>query len=136
MTGTVPHEGGRVRPGVYVAGWAKRGPSGFIGTNKSCAQETVATLLHDLDDLDTEIPDPVGTPASIASVVRGRVPTVVDLAGWQALDAEERRRGEARGRRRLKIVDVAEMLQVAASAAPPPRRARRYAAVRGHEKRS
>ncbi len=51
-TGTVPHLAGRVRPGVYVAGWAKRGPSGFIGTNKWCAQETVASLLDDLDDLD------------------------------------------------------------------------------------
>jgi ferredoxin--NADP+ reductase len=48
-TGTVPHDRGRVEPGVYVAGWIKRGPSGFIGTNKSCAQETVESILDDLD---------------------------------------------------------------------------------------
>lgn len=48
-TGTVPHDNGRVEPGVYVAGWIKRGPSGFIGTNKTCAQETVNALLDDLD---------------------------------------------------------------------------------------
>lgn len=48
-TGTVPNDAGRVRPGVYVVGWAKRGPSGFIGTNKWCAQETVGSLLDDLD---------------------------------------------------------------------------------------
>ena len=41
-TGTVPSDRGRVEPGTYVAGWVKRGPTGFIGTNKSCAQETVA----------------------------------------------------------------------------------------------
>ena len=46
----VEHDRGRVRPGVYVVGWAKRGPTGFIGTNKSCAEETVAMLLDDLDD--------------------------------------------------------------------------------------
>jgi ferredoxin--NADP+ reductase len=34
---------------VYVVGWAKRGPTGFIGTNKSCAEETVSALLDDLD---------------------------------------------------------------------------------------
>ncbi|QYJ03372.1 FAD-dependent oxidoreductase [Nocardioides panacisoli] len=48
-TGTVPHQQGRVAPGVYVAGWIKRGPSGFIGTNKTCAQETVASILDDFD---------------------------------------------------------------------------------------
>ena len=120
-------------PGVYVAGWVKRGPTGFIGTNKTCAQETVASLL---DDLDAGLPVPVGTHDSIASVVRGRCPDVVDLAGWLAIDAEERRRGAARGRVRAKIVDVAEMLRVAAESRPGSRRGRRYAAVRGHEKRS
>ena len=45
----VPNDGGRVvgMPGVYVAGWIKRGPTGFIGTNKSCAQETVRSLIAD-----------------------------------------------------------------------------------------
>ncbi|MEV4052452.1 FAD-dependent oxidoreductase [Amycolatopsis sp. NPDC049688] len=48
-TGTVPNEAGRVagRPGVYVAGWIKRGPSGGIGANKACARETVGALLED-----------------------------------------------------------------------------------------
>ncbi len=48
----VPNEDGRVTgagPGVYVAGWIKRGPSGVIGTNKACAKETVAALLADFD---------------------------------------------------------------------------------------
>ena len=53
--GVVPNEDGRVVdpatgapvPGTYVAGWAKRGPTGFIGTNKSCSQDTVAALVDD-----------------------------------------------------------------------------------------
>jgi len=46
----VPNELGRVldTSGVYVAGWAKRGPSGGIGTNRWDARETVSTLLQDL----------------------------------------------------------------------------------------
>ncbi|HTX46950.1 MAG TPA: 4Fe-4S binding protein [Solirubrobacteraceae bacterium] len=48
-SGTVPNTAGRVsdKPGAYVVGWIKRGPSGFIGTNKGCAQDTVATLVAD-----------------------------------------------------------------------------------------
>lgn len=53
-TGTIPHAGGRVLtdtgtplPGVYTTGWIKRGPSGVIGTNRTCAEQTVAALLDD-----------------------------------------------------------------------------------------
>ena len=46
-SGTVPNDHGRVQPGTYVAGWIKRGPTGFIGTNRSCAQETVRQLVDD-----------------------------------------------------------------------------------------
>ena len=53
--GTLFHEGGRVLdraagtpvPGVYAAGWIKRGPSGVIGTNKKCAEESVHALVED-----------------------------------------------------------------------------------------
>ncbi|WP_460367717.1 FAD-dependent oxidoreductase [Actinocorallia lasiicapitis] len=44
-TGTVPHTAGKVSDGVYVTGWIKRGPTGFLGTNKTCAQETIRTLF-------------------------------------------------------------------------------------------
>ncbi|GAB2985737.1 FAD-dependent oxidoreductase [Amycolatopsis acidiphila] len=49
-TGTIPNSAGRVadRPGTYVVGWIKRGPSGGIGTNRECARETVTTLLDDV----------------------------------------------------------------------------------------
>ncbi|TAM84450.1 MAG: 4Fe-4S dicluster domain-containing protein [Jatrophihabitans sp.] len=47
-TGTVPHERGRVAPGVYVAGWIERGPRGFLGTNRTCSRETVRRLLEDI----------------------------------------------------------------------------------------
>ncbi|MDQ0380383.1 FAD-dependent oxidoreductase [Amycolatopsis thermophila] len=46
-TGTIPNDDGRVAPGTYVVGWIKRGPSGGIGANRSCAQATVGKLLED-----------------------------------------------------------------------------------------
>ncbi|MBF4162216.1 FAD-dependent oxidoreductase [Nocardioides acrostichi] len=45
----IVHERGRTAPGRYVVGWAKRGASGGIGANKACAEETVASLLDDLE---------------------------------------------------------------------------------------
>jgi ferredoxin--NADP+ reductase len=55
VRGVIPNEQGRVVasagpiPGLYVTGWIKRGPSGFIGTNKSDSAETVARLREDLE---------------------------------------------------------------------------------------
>jgi ferredoxin--NADP+ reductase len=56
-TGTIPNHRGRVLdpisetvlPGVYVVGWTKRGPTGFIGTNRGCAQGTVEALVEDFN---------------------------------------------------------------------------------------
>ncbi|GGC61961.1 ferredoxin [Hoyosella rhizosphaerae] len=65
--GVIPNSGGRVTghdgdilPAVYVAGWIKRGPSGFIGTNKSCAKETVDNLIEDFNV--GKLPTPAGAP--------------------------------------------------------------------------
>lgn len=113
-TATVPNHQGRVEPGVYVVGWIKRGPVGFIGTNKTDAQETVETIL---DDLDAGLPEPAGTLASAAALVRDRLPESTDLGGWQRIDAAEREQGAALGRPRAKITDPET--QRAIAAVPP-----------------
>jgi len=123
----VPNRAGRVvdpvtgRPvtGAYVAGWIKRGPTGFIGTNKSCAMQTVSTLV---DDFNAGLLDSPGArPAALGRLVRSRAPGVVDAAGWWAIDAAEVRRGAAAGRPRVKFTSVQEMLAAAASARPARR---------------
>ena len=85
-----PGSGGPVR-GSYVAGWIKRGPTGFIGTNKSCAAETVHNLVADYND--GLLADPAAKPAALDKLVRSRRPAVVDAAGWKAIDAAEIARG-------------------------------------------
>jgi ferredoxin--NADP+ reductase len=52
-------------------------------------------------------------------MIRHRQPGMVDLAGWHAIDAEERRRGAAQGRPRVKITDVHEAMRIAAAATLP-----------------
>lgn len=121
--GVVPNERGRVSgaPGTYVAGWIKRGPTGFIGTNKSCAAETVHELVADYNA--GLLADPVGKcakPAALQRLVRERRPEVIGAAGWAAIDAAEIARGGA-DRPRVKFTKVTDMLAVAATA-PKPRR--------------
>lgn len=130
----VPNDGGRVvdpgtgRPvsGAYVAGWIKRGPTGFIGTNKSCSFQTVQALVADFNA--GLLADPVAKPAALATLVAARQPDVVDSVGWQAIDAAEVARGGGDGRPRNKFTDVADMLAAAATAPQEPPRGRRLLA--------
>jgi len=111
-----PRTGERVR-GSYVAGWIKRGPTGFIGTNKSCAAQTVRNLVDDYNA--GVLRDPAARPAALDKLVRDRRPGVLDAAGWHAIDAAEVARGGA-DRPRAKFLTVAEMLAAAANAPAPP----------------
>ena len=94
--------------GSYVAGWIKRGPTGFIGTNKSCAAQTVHNLVADYND--GLLADPSRKPAALDRFVRSRRPDVVDAAGWKAIDAAEIARGGG-DRPRDKFTAVADMLR-------------------------
>ena len=94
-------------PGVYAAGWIKRGPSGVIGTNKKCAQETTALLLEDF--AAGRLPQPSISAEQLLTELRTRV-DVVDYSGWEAIDAHERALGEPTGRPRVKLVSREEQL--------------------------
>lgn len=100
-------DGGEPVPGIYVAGWIKRGPSGVIGTNKRCAQETVDLLLADA--VSGRLPEPTREPAELLDGLAGRV----DYAGWEAIDRHERAAGDARGRPRVKLVRHEQLLATA-----------------------
>jgi len=118
--GRIPQERGRVLrdgepvPGLYVAGWIKRGPTGVIGTNKSDANETVASLLEDAPSLP---PAPESDPDAVLALLAERGVEVVLWSGWCAIEEAEIAQGRALGRERAKIVERAELLR-AATAAP------------------
>ena len=125
----VDPDNGRPVPGAYVAGWIKRGPTGFIGTNKSCSFETVQALVADFNA--GSLTDPVDKPGALATLVHERQPRAVDSAGWRAIDAAEIARGSHDGRPRNKFTDVADMLHVADTAPPAPPTRRRLLARLG-----
>ena len=107
--GTIPNEGGRVRPGLYVAGWIKRGPSGVIGTNKKDATETVELVLADARAGAL----PAASGADLEELLAERDVDHVLYAGWESIDAAERSAGEPQGRPRVKLCTWDELLEAA-----------------------
>ena len=104
--GKVENDEGRVLgTNIYTVGWAKRGPSGVIGTNKSDASDVVKLLIEDLG------PEPKN--GGDISVVIPQAIKVIDQAGWTKINAAEVAAGEALGKPRLKEVDIPKLISLA-----------------------
>jgi ferredoxin/flavodoxin---NADP+ reductase len=108
-SGTIPNEGGRVEPGLYAAGWIKRGPSGVIGTNKKDATETIALLVEDAQA--GKLP-PRGE-GTLEDLLSERDVDAILYAGWEAIDRAERGAGEPHGRPRIKLATWDDLLAAA-----------------------
>ena len=115
--GVISNECGRVVdgsgapvPGLYAAGWIKRGPSGIIGTNKACSVETVSLLLEDLASDRLLTPEHPSAQAA-DKLIRSRQPAVFDFEDWKRLDELETERGAPLGRPRVKFTTVREMAE-------------------------
>ncbi|WP_328395094.1 4Fe-4S binding protein [Nocardia sp. NBC_00416] len=111
VDGRVVGPAGAPVPGVYAAGWIKRGPRGVIGSNRADAAETVAAILDDFRA--GALSAPVRDRAELSDLVRTRRPEVVDRTAWQAVDRAERAAGAAAGRPRVKLATVEELLATA-----------------------
>lgn len=99
--GKVVNIDGRVKENLYVVGWAKRGPSGVIGTNKSDAAAVMELLVSDL-----------ATPKNrgdIAELLTHQI--IVTQEHWQRINEAEVAAGEAKGKPRVKSVDRSELLK-------------------------
>jgi ferredoxin--NADP+ reductase len=101
--GKVINTDGRVNENIYVVGWAKRGPSGVIGTNKSDAADVMKLLVEDL-----KAPKNSGDITDVITHNR-----VVTQQHWQVINAAEVAAGEPLGKPRRKFVDHQELLNSA-----------------------
>ena len=101
--GKVVNTDGRVKENVYVVGWAKRGPSGVIGTNKSDAADVMKLLVEDL-----KAPKNSGDITDVITHNR-----VVTQQHWQVINAAEVAAGEPLGKPRRKFVDHQDLLKSA-----------------------
>ena len=103
--GKVVNTDGRVSENLYVVGWAKRGPSGVIGTNKSDAAAVVELMISDL-----KTPKAAG---DISQLLTHQV--VVDQIAWQKINEAEVAAGEPKGKPRVKSVKRDELLKLGLS---------------------
>ena len=98
--GKVVNNDGRVSENLYVVGWAKRGPSGVIGTNKSDAAAVIELLVSDLKS-----PKSAG---DISELLTHQA--VVSQEHWQKINEAEVSAGEPLGKPRKKSVTREDLL--------------------------
>lgn len=101
--GKVVNIDGRVGQNMYVVGWAKRGPSGVIGTNKSDAAAVIGLLIGDLKE-----PKEAG---DISQLITNQ--KFIDQQAWQRINEAETAAGEPKGKPRVKSIRREELLKLA-----------------------
>ena len=101
--GKVVNNEGHVKDNLYVVGWAKRGPSGVIGTNKSDAAAVVEKLVSKL-----AVPKNAG---DVTDLLAGK--KHIDQSAWEKLNAHELAEGEKVGKPRRKVVERVQACEIA-----------------------
>ncbi len=94
------NQDGLIRDNLYVVGWAKRGPSGVIGTNKSDAADVMNLLVQNL----AKSPKP---NFDLNDLLHARI---VSQPIWEKINNAEVSAGEPLGKPRLKAVSREELL--------------------------
>jgi len=107
--GRVLNGSGQVTDKEYVTGWAKRGPSGTIGTNRSDSAETVCTLLADIAARKVCNGN---DPEQILIFLDNRRVNYTNWMNWLRLDDCETQLGRKQDRPRVKIPDLRSMLEL------------------------
>ncbi|MFK7987327.1 MAG: FAD-dependent oxidoreductase [Sandaracinaceae bacterium] len=94
---------GKIRDGLWAVGWAKRGPSGVIATNRKDSTAVADKLLEELGS---------GKPggAAMDALLGERGVRVVSFEDWERIDAAEVEGAEPASRR--KITRIADMIAV------------------------
>jgi len=100
--GKVVNNEGRVGENLYVVGWAKRGPSGVIGTNKSDSTEVMKLLVEGLKTAKAN--------GDITNLLADK--SHISQSNWEAINAAEIAAGEPLGKPRKKAVTREELLSL------------------------
>jgi len=104
--GRIRNIAGHVEHNVYVVGWAKHGPVGVIGTNKSDSTYVVDLIIKNLRDPKTS----EGLTALLKSGHE-----VIDQTAWEKINASEVVSGEISGKPRIKEVDWIQLIRLGKS---------------------
>lgn len=105
--GRFANDEGRILPGLYCVGWARRGPSGTIGTNRPDGFSIVEKIHEDIGDGGNK---PGGD--GFDALAGERNLSVVRFRDWKKIEEAEARAARD-GAPREKFVDVAAMIAAA-----------------------
>jgi NADPH-dependent glutamate synthase beta subunit-like oxidoreductase len=107
--GRFANDEGRILPGLYAVGWARRGPSGTIGTNKPDGFSVVGKIREDIESGALGSTLRQGRPGFDA-LAEARGLDVVTFRDWKKIEeAEEKAARE--GAPREKFVDIEAMIR-------------------------
>lgn len=84
-SGRFANEEGRVLPGLYAVGWARRGPTGTIGTNRPDGFAIADKIVADIGDGSGK-----QGRAGLDALLAGRGVEVVTFRDWQKIEAAEK----------------------------------------------
>jgi ferredoxin--NADP+ reductase len=104
--GRINNIAGHVEFNVYTTGWAKRGPTGVIGTNKSDSSDVVDLIIKNLKE-------PKVSDGITALLKSGHV--VIDQLAWEKINASEVISGEKSGKPRVKEVKREKLIYIGLS---------------------
>ena len=104
--GRINNIAGFIEHNVYTTGWAKRGPTGVIGTNKSDSSDVVDLIIENLKE-------PKVSEGITALLKSGH--EVIDQLAWEKINASEVVSGEIAGKPRVKEVDWKRLISLGRS---------------------
>ncbi len=105
QSGKVVNTDGHVKENLFVVGWAKRGPSGVIGTNKSDASDVMKLLVEDLRSAKDK--------GDVSDLLKDK--KFVSQSHWEAINGAEVAAGEPLGKPRKKFVSREDLLNISHS---------------------
>lgn len=108
-TGAFLNEDGLISDNLYTVGWAKRGPSGVIGSSKRDGDSVAEKIVAAFNDGSGE--EKSGREGLLA-LLNQRDVAFVDYDGWRKIDAAEVERAADTDAPREKFLSVEEMLEV------------------------
>jgi adrenodoxin-NADP+ reductase len=103
--GRFANDEGRILPGLYCVGWARRGPSGTIGTNRPDGFGVIEKIAEDIGGGSGK-----QGRGGFDRLAAERSLDVVTFRDWKKIEEAETRAARE-GAPREKFVDVAEMIK-------------------------
>ncbi|NLR71342.1 FAD-dependent oxidoreductase [Novosphingobium sp. ERN07] len=103
--GRFANDQGRILPGLYCVGWARRGPSGTIGTNRPDGFGVIELIAQDMPQAGRKS----GRPGFDALAAERKL-DIVTFRDWKRIEEAEQARARD-GAPREKFVDVGDMIR-------------------------